>query len=314
MPPARPHRLDRPPSRCEAAAPAPRCSPPNQLERFYRGGARIWRACAVRARPANGGGPEDWVGSTTTALGADSRGPQPAARRPLSARRDRGRPGGVPRPRARRALGRRSRAAGQAARCRRAAARCTFTPAGASPATHSGCASARPRPGSSSPPSPDAVVYLGFKAAVERATLASGLDEQDADAMLAAMHEVPVAAGRRRCSSPPGRCTRSAPASCWSSCRSPPISRYCSNGSGSASTTAPRAPRAGLGARARRRRLDAGAQRARRPPTAARRPEAVTDLLPAAADPYFRAAADLDRGRPVSSSRRSRSWSCSTAC
>jgi mannose-6-phosphate isomerase len=45
---------------------------PNQLTRFYRGGARIDRLRGGSGQPA--GGPEDWIGSTTTALGTDSEG------------------------------------------------------------------------------------------------------------------------------------------------------------------------------------------------------------------------------------------------
>jgi mannose-6-phosphate isomerase len=42
---------------------------PNQIERFYRGGERI-----AAFRGAAGSGPEDWVGSTTTAFGEDELG------------------------------------------------------------------------------------------------------------------------------------------------------------------------------------------------------------------------------------------------
>jgi mannose-6-phosphate isomerase len=45
--------------------------PPNQLERFYQGGARIRR---LRGGCGTGAGPEDWVGSTTTTLGDNSAG------------------------------------------------------------------------------------------------------------------------------------------------------------------------------------------------------------------------------------------------
>jgi mannose-6-phosphate isomerase len=67
---------------------APLVLPPNQLARFYRGGVRIDRLRRASthvdtaistdgdgAAPTHvDGGPEDWVGSTTTALGADSEG------------------------------------------------------------------------------------------------------------------------------------------------------------------------------------------------------------------------------------------------
>jgi len=46
--------------------------PPNQLERFYRGGARI---DALRGVPEGPDGrPEDWVGSTATSFGSDIEG------------------------------------------------------------------------------------------------------------------------------------------------------------------------------------------------------------------------------------------------
>ena len=46
--------------------------PPNQLRRFYRGGEALAR---FRGMPAlAGAGPEDWVGSTTTAFGEGDSG------------------------------------------------------------------------------------------------------------------------------------------------------------------------------------------------------------------------------------------------
>jgi mannose-6-phosphate isomerase len=61
-----PWRRDR-----RSVAAAPTVLPPNQLERFYQGGDRIWQ---LRGGSGTGGGSEDWVGSTTTALGTDSEG------------------------------------------------------------------------------------------------------------------------------------------------------------------------------------------------------------------------------------------------
>ena len=40
---------------------------PNQIKRFYRGGAQIE---ALRGGSPSDGGPEDWIGSTTTVLGS----------------------------------------------------------------------------------------------------------------------------------------------------------------------------------------------------------------------------------------------------
>jgi mannose-6-phosphate isomerase len=50
---------------------APMSLGPNQIKRFYRGGARIE---ALRGIAVSDGGPEDWVGSVTTTSGSDSRG------------------------------------------------------------------------------------------------------------------------------------------------------------------------------------------------------------------------------------------------
>ncbi|MFZ0383294.1 MAG: hypothetical protein WAL38_36080 [Solirubrobacteraceae bacterium] len=58
--------------RRDHGAQAPIVLPPNQLARFYRGGARIDRLRGTSGHAD--GGPEDWVGSTTTALGADRAG------------------------------------------------------------------------------------------------------------------------------------------------------------------------------------------------------------------------------------------------
>jgi mannose-6-phosphate isomerase len=50
----------------------PRLLPPNQFHRFYRGGARI---DALRGVPAGEDGrPEDWIGSTATSFGSDTEG------------------------------------------------------------------------------------------------------------------------------------------------------------------------------------------------------------------------------------------------
>jgi mannose-6-phosphate isomerase len=50
----------------------PQLLPPNQFHRFYRGGARI---DALRGSPAGEDGrPEDWIGSTATSFGSDTEG------------------------------------------------------------------------------------------------------------------------------------------------------------------------------------------------------------------------------------------------
>ena len=99
---------------------------------------------------------------------------------------------------------------------------------------------------------PGAAVHVGLKDPSRADTCPSWIDAQDADAMLAAIHELPVTPATPS-SCPPARRTRSARASCWSSCRSRPTSRCCSSGTASASTDGPRAPRARLRRRPRRR-------------------------------------------------------------
>jgi mannose-6-phosphate isomerase len=49
----------------------PLALPPNTLPRFYRGGERI---AELRGTPVAGRGPEDWIGSVTTAFGAEREG------------------------------------------------------------------------------------------------------------------------------------------------------------------------------------------------------------------------------------------------
>jgi mannose-6-phosphate isomerase len=54
-----------------SASVAPMALAPNQIKRFYRGGTRIE---ALRGASLSDGGPEDWVGSTTTVFGTDDVG------------------------------------------------------------------------------------------------------------------------------------------------------------------------------------------------------------------------------------------------
>jgi mannose-6-phosphate isomerase len=175
-----------------SASSAPMALAPNQIKRFYRGGARIE---ALRGVSLSERGPEDWVGSTTTVLGSDDLG--------LSRLPD----------------GRFLRDALQA------------DPAlflgpehvqrwGANPALlvklldagerlavhfHPGRAFARDalslRFGKTEAwvivaADPDAVVHLGLKEELDPATLARWVREQDSAAMLSALHELPALAGQ----------------------------------------------------------------------------------------------------------------------
>jgi mannose-6-phosphate isomerase len=165
---------------------------PNQIKRFYRGGARIE---ALRGASLSDDGPEDWVGSTTPVLGSDDLG--------LSRLPD----------------GRLLRDALQA------------DPAlflgpehvrrwGANPALlvklldagerlavhfHPGRPFARDVLGLGFgkteawvivAANPDSVVHLGLKAELDSATLTRWVREQDTAAMLSALHELPARAGQ----------------------------------------------------------------------------------------------------------------------
>jgi mannose-6-phosphate isomerase len=166
--------------------------PPNQFHRFYRGGARI---DALRGEPSGEDGrPEDWIGSTTTAFGDESEG--------LSRLED-----------------------GRVLRdLVRADPEGFLGPAhvqrwGAEPALlvklldagerlpvhfHPGRAFARERLGLAFGKTeawiileavPEAAVHVGLREPVDAAGLRGWVERQDAGEMLAAMHEVPVAAG-----------------------------------------------------------------------------------------------------------------------
>jgi mannose-6-phosphate isomerase len=166
--------------------------PPNQIERFYAGGARIDR---LRGHENSGGGAEDWVGSTTTTLGDDHRG--------LSRLSD-----------------------GRVLREAIDADPESFLGAehvqrwGADPALlvklldagerlpvhfHPGRRFAREALGLAFGKTeawiivsaePEAVVHVGLRSGVDAATVSRWVREQDVAAMLAAMHQLPVTAGQ----------------------------------------------------------------------------------------------------------------------
>ena len=93
---------------------------PNQLQRFYQGGAEI---AGFRGLGAAADGPEDWVASTTTAFGEQQAGLSRLPDGRTLADAVGAAAGMVPRPGARRRVRRRHRPAGQAARRGPAAAR-----------------------------------------------------------------------------------------------------------------------------------------------------------------------------------------------
>ena len=170
---------------------APMVLAPNQIKRFYRGGARIE---ALRGVAVSDAGPEDWVGSATTVLGSDGQG--------LSRLPD----------------GRLLRDAVQAdpelflgdEHVRRwgpdPALLVKLLDAGERLAVHfhPGRAFARDALGLGFGKTeawvivaaePDAVVHLGLKEELHPATLTRWVREQDGIAMLSALHELPVSAG-----------------------------------------------------------------------------------------------------------------------
>lgn len=165
---------------------------PNQIKRFYRGGARIE---ALRGASLSDGGPEDWVGSTTTVFGTDDLG--------LSRLPD----------------GRLLRDAVQAdpalflgaEHVRRWEANpallVKLLDAGERLAVHfhPGRAFARDVLGLGFGKTeawvivaadPGAVVHLGLKQELDPATLMRWVRDQDAAAMLSALHELPALAGQ----------------------------------------------------------------------------------------------------------------------
>jgi mannose-6-phosphate isomerase len=171
---------------------SPLVLPPNQFHRFYAGGARI---DALRGVPAGEDGrPEDWIGSTTTAFGEQSEGLSRVADGRLVRDLVRADPEALLGP----------------AHVRRF---------GADPALlvklldagerlpvhlHPGREFARERLGSRWGKTeawlilhadPGATVHVGLREALDADTLRRWVDEQDADEMLAALHELPVTAG-----------------------------------------------------------------------------------------------------------------------
>ena len=170
----------------------PQLLPPNQFHRFYRGGARI---DALRGVPeGEDGRPEDWIGSTATSFGSDTEG--------LSALED-----------------------GRSLRDAIAADPEDYLGPdhverfGADPALlvklldagqrlpvhfHPGRRFARERLGMRFGKTeawlileaePDAAVHVGPREPLDPATVRGWVDAQDADEMLAALQPVPVAAG-----------------------------------------------------------------------------------------------------------------------
>jgi mannose-6-phosphate isomerase len=171
---------------------SPLVLPPNQFHRFYAGGARI---DALRGAPAGEEGrPEDWIGSTTTAFGEQSEGLSRVADGRLVRDLVRADPEALLGP----------------AHVRRfgpdPALLVKLLDAGERLPVHlhPGREFARERLGSRWGKTeawlilhadPGATVHVGLREPLDADTLRRWVDEQDADEMLAALHELPVTAG-----------------------------------------------------------------------------------------------------------------------
>jgi mannose-6-phosphate isomerase len=175
-----------------SSTPGPILLPANQLARFYRGGARIARLRGADDQAA--GGPEDWVGSTTTSLGADREGlsrlPGGAYLRDLVEEDPIGflGPDHVRRWGSNPALLVKLLDAGERLPVH-------FHPGRAFARRELGIAFGKTEAWIIVTAEPGAVVHLGLKSPVSRSTALKWIREQDAPAMLAAMHEVPVHPG-----------------------------------------------------------------------------------------------------------------------
>ena len=166
--------------------------PPNQFRRYYRGGARI---DALRGVPGGEDGrPEDWIGSTATALGTESEG--------LSRLED-GRvlrdlvradpdgflgPAHVERWGAEPALLVKLLDAGERLPVH-------FHPGRAFAREQLGLAFGKTEAWIILEAEPDAAVHVGLREPVDPGTVRSWVEHQDAEEMLSAMHRVPVRAG-----------------------------------------------------------------------------------------------------------------------
>jgi mannose-6-phosphate isomerase len=171
---------------------APLVLPPNQFPRFYAGGARI---DSMRGAPAGADKrPEDWIGSTTTAFGEEPAGLSRVTDGRLVRDLVRAEPEALLGPAHVHRFG---PDPGLLVKLLDAGERLPVH-------LHPGRAFARDRLGSRwgkteawliLAAEPDATVHLGLREPLETATLRRWVDEQDADEMLTALHQLPVRPG-----------------------------------------------------------------------------------------------------------------------
>jgi mannose-6-phosphate isomerase len=166
--------------------------PPNQFHRFYKGGARI---DALRGEPqGEDGRPEDWVGSTATSWGSDSEGLSRLADGTILKEAIEANPEAY--------LGLEHVAAygadpGLLVKLLDAGERLPvhYHPGRAFAKEHLGLRYGKTESWLILEADPGAAVHVGLKEPLDAETARRWVDEQDADAMLAALHEVPVQAG-----------------------------------------------------------------------------------------------------------------------
>jgi mannose-6-phosphate isomerase len=170
----------------------PMLLPPNQFHRFYRGGARI---DALRGIPeGEDGRPEDWVGSTATSWGSDTEGLSRLEDGTLLKQAIEADPEAFLGPQH---VAKYGADPGLLVKLLDAGER---LPVHAHPGRpfareHLGLRYGKTESWLILEADPGAKVHVGLKEPLDMETARAWVDEQDADAMLAALHEVPVQAG-----------------------------------------------------------------------------------------------------------------------
>jgi len=166
--------------------------PPNQFHRFYKGGARI---DALRGEPQGADGrPEDWVGSTATSWGSDSEGLSRLADGTILKEAIEANPEAYLGPEHVAAYG---ADPGLLVKLLDAGERLPvhYHPGRAFAKEHLGLRYGKTESWLILEADPGAAVHVGLKEPLDAETARRWVDEQDAGAMLQALHEVPVQAG-----------------------------------------------------------------------------------------------------------------------
>jgi len=166
--------------------------PPNQFHRFYKGGARI---DALRGEPqGEDGRPEDWVGSTATSWGSDTEGLSRLADGTILKEAIEANPEAYLGPEHVAAYG---ADPGLLVKLLDAGERLPvhYHPGRPFAKDHLGLRYGKTESWLILEADPGAAVHVGLKEPLDAETARHWVDEQDADAMLAALHEVPVQAG-----------------------------------------------------------------------------------------------------------------------